>query len=45
LISVNNLAPAHVVGNSGGAVVVLKLACAQPDLLASASRTNRHSSE
>ena len=29
------IAPAHVIGNSGGAVVVLKLAAAQPDLFAS----------
>src|SRR5919204_4587551 len=32
-IRTNGIAPAHVVGNSGGAVVVLKLAAAEPDLL------------
>jgi len=36
LITANNLAPAHVAGNSGGAVVVLKLAAARPELFASA---------
>jgi pimeloyl-ACP methyl ester carboxylesterase len=35
LITARGLAPAHVVGNSGGAIVVLKLAASQPDLLAS----------
>jgi pimeloyl-ACP methyl ester carboxylesterase len=36
LITTHRLAPAHVIGNSGGAVVTLKLAAAQPGLLASA---------
>jgi pimeloyl-ACP methyl ester carboxylesterase len=35
LIVANDLAPAHVVGNSGGAIVSLKLAAAHPNLLAS----------
>lgn len=35
LIATNGLAPAHVVGNSGGAVVAVNLAAAHPDLLAS----------
>ncbi len=35
LITTNNLAPAHIVGNSFGASIVLKLAAARPDLLAS----------
>jgi pimeloyl-ACP methyl ester carboxylesterase len=34
-IRMNNLAPAHVAGNSFGAAITLKLAAAQPDLLAS----------
>src|SRR6266478_6104280 len=35
LIATNHLAPAHVVGNSFGAIIVLKLAAARPDLFAS----------
>src|SRR5437899_634679 len=35
LIETNHLAPAHVVGNSFGAVITLKLAAARPDLIAS----------
>jgi pimeloyl-ACP methyl ester carboxylesterase len=35
LITSNNLAPAHVASNSGGAIVALKLAAARPDLFAS----------
>src|SRR6266849_6687464 len=34
-ITTNHLAPAHVVGNSFGAAIALKLAAAQPDLFAS----------
>jgi pimeloyl-ACP methyl ester carboxylesterase len=35
LIAANHLAPAHVVGNSFGAIISLKLAAARPDLFAS----------
>lgn len=35
-ITTHKLAPAHVVGNSGGAVITLKLAAAQPEIFASA---------
>lgn len=35
LIATNHLGPTHVVGNSFGAIVILKLATARPDLLAS----------
>ena len=35
LIEAHRLAPAHVVGNSFGAIIVLKLAAARPDLFAS----------
>jgi pimeloyl-ACP methyl ester carboxylesterase len=35
LIRTNNLAPAHVAGNSFGAAIALKLAAAEPDLFAS----------
>jgi pimeloyl-ACP methyl ester carboxylesterase len=35
LIATNRLAPAHVVGNSFGAIIALKLAVARPDLFAS----------
>lgn len=35
LISTRALAPAHLVGNSYGAAIVLKLACVRPDLFAS----------
>jgi pimeloyl-ACP methyl ester carboxylesterase len=35
LIATNHLAPTHVVGNSFGAIIVLNLAVARPDLLAS----------
>jgi pimeloyl-ACP methyl ester carboxylesterase len=35
LITTNDLAPAHIVGNSFGAIVSLKLAAAQPDLFGS----------
>jgi pimeloyl-ACP methyl ester carboxylesterase len=34
LIAANHLAPARVVGNSGGAIVALKFAAAHPELLA-----------
>lgn len=37
LIESNDLGPAHVVGNSFGAIVALKLAASQPHLLASLS--------
>lgn len=36
-IRANALAPAHVVGNSGGAIVALKTAAAHPELFASAT--------
>jgi pimeloyl-ACP methyl ester carboxylesterase len=36
-ITTNNLAPAHVAGNSFGAAITLKLAAAQPNLFASAT--------
>jgi pimeloyl-ACP methyl ester carboxylesterase len=36
LITANNLAPAHVAGNSFGAAITLKCAAAHPDLFASA---------
>jgi pimeloyl-ACP methyl ester carboxylesterase len=35
LLVANGLAPAHLAGNSGGAIVSLKLAASRPDLLAS----------
>src|SRR5574338_744446 len=35
LIGSNGLAPVHVIGNSGGAIVSLKLAAFRPELLAS----------
>jgi pimeloyl-ACP methyl ester carboxylesterase len=35
LIATHHLAPTHVVGNSFGAIIALKLAAARPDLLAS----------
>jgi pimeloyl-ACP methyl ester carboxylesterase len=35
LIATSDLAPAHVIGNSGGAIVTLKLAASRPDLLRS----------
>ena len=35
LIATNHIAPAHVVGNSFGAIITLKLASARPDLFAS----------
>lgn len=34
-IGMANIAPAHVIGNSGGAVIALKLAAARPDVFAS----------